>query len=70
MVHGEDLTTAQLQALTVYIQNALLKEERVQKIQDIEVKLTEDEGLKAYLHVLLVNDSEEEITLDMEDLYG
>lgn len=70
MVHGEDLTNAQLQALTVYIQNALLKEERVKEIQDIEVKLTEDKGLKAYLHVLLVNDSEEEITLDMEELYG
>lgn len=68
-LHGDDLTDAQLQALSVHIRNALLKEERVQTIQDIEVKLTKD-GLKAYLHVLLVNDSEEEITLDMEDIYG
>ena len=67
-LHGEDLTPIQLQALTVHIQNALLKEERVQEIQDIELKLTEDQGLKAVIHVLLVNDSEEEIILDMEDL--
>ena len=65
-LHGEDLTDNQLQALTVYIQNALLKQERVKKIEDIEVKLTID-GLKAYLHVLLVNDSEEEIIVDLED---
>ena len=68
-IHGEDLTDPQLQALTVYIQNALLKQERVKEIETIEVKLTND-GLKAYLHVLLVNDSEEEIELDMEDLYA
>ena len=68
-LQGEDLTQNQLQALTVHIQNGLLEQERVKEIQDIEVKLTKD-GLKAYLHVLLVNDSEEEITLDMEDLYG
>ena len=65
-LHGEDLTDAQIQALTVYIENALLRQERVQKIEDIEIKLTST-GLKAYLHVLLVNDSEEEIVLDMED---
>lgn len=65
-LHGEDLTDNQLQALTVYIQNALMKQERVKKIEDIEVKLTID-GLKAYLHVLLVNDSEEEIIVDLED---
>ena len=68
-LQGEDLTESQLQALTVHIQNGLLKEERVKEIQNIEVKLTKD-GLKAYLHVLLVNDSEEELTLDMEDIYG
>lgn len=67
-LHGEDLTTNQLQALHVYIQNSLLKQERIQEIQDIEVKLTED-GVKAYIHVILVNDAEEEITLDMEDIY-
>lgn len=66
-VHGEDLTDTQLQALTVHIQNALLKEERVQEIQDIELKLTKDQGLKAVIHVLLVNGSEEEIILDMEE---
>ena len=68
-LHGEDLTEAQLQALTVHIQNSLLKEERVKNIEDIELKL-EETGLKAYLHVLLVNGSEEEITLDMEDIYN
>ena len=69
-LHGEDLTNNQLQALTVHIQNSLLKEERVKEIENIEVKMTSDAGLKAYIHVLLVNDSEEEITLTMEDIYG
>jgi phage baseplate assembly protein W len=67
-MHGEDLTKSQLQALTVYIENALLKQERVNKIENVEVKLT-SEGLKAYLHVLLVNGSEEELTLDLEEDY-
>ena len=66
-LHGEDLTKEQFQALEVYIRNALLKQERVQEIQDIEIQLTTD-GLKAYMHVLLVNGSEEEIVLDMEDI--
>lgn len=66
-LHGEDLTDSQLQALTVHIQNALLKQERVQEIQNIELKVTSD-GLKAYLHVLLVNDSEEELVIDMEEI--
>ena len=66
-LHGEDLTEPQLQALTVHIENALKEQERIQEIQDIELKI-EPDGLKAYLHVLLVNDSEEEITLDMEEL--
>jgi hypothetical protein len=52
----------------VYIENALLKQERVNKIENVEVKLT-SEGLKAYLHVLLVNGSEEELTLDLEEDY-
>ena len=65
-IHGEDLTTTQIQALTVHIENALMKQERVQKIEDIEIKLTST-GLKAYLHVLLVNDSEEEIELDLDE---
>ena len=65
-LHGEDLTTTQIQALTVHIENALKKQERVQKIEDIEIKLTST-GLKAYLHVLLVNDSEEEIELDLDE---
>lgn len=66
-IHGEDLTPNQLQALTVHIQNALFKQERVKEIKDVELKQNKD-GLKAYLHVLLVNDAEEEIILDMEEL--
>ena len=65
-LHGEDLTEHQLQALTVHIENALMDQERVQKIEDIELKI-EPTGLKAYLHVLLVNGSEEELTLDIEE---
>lgn len=63
-LQGEDLTENQLQALEVYISNALLKQERVQKINEIE--LTLDDGLKAVLNVLLVNGSEEELIIDME----
>lgn len=63
-LQGEDLTENQLQALEVHISNALLKQERVQKINEIE--LTLDDGLKAVLNVLLVNGSEEELIIDME----
>ena len=63
-LEGEDLTENQLQALEVHISNALLKQERVQKINEIE--LTLDDGLKAVLNVLLVNGSEEELIIDME----
>lgn len=66
-LHGEDLTPNQLQALHVHITNSLMQQERVKEIKDIELKVTKD-GLKAYLHVLLVNDDEEEITFDMEEL--
>lgn len=65
-IHGEDLTSNLEQALTVYIENALMKQERVNRIENIEVRLTKD-GLRAYLHVLLVNGSEEELTLDLEE---
>lgn len=64
-LHGEDLTDSQLQAINVHIHNALLKQERVKEIQDITVKLIPT-GLKAYLHVLLVNNSEEEIVEDLD----
>ena len=63
-LQGEDLTENQLQALEVHISNALLKQERVQKINEIELTLVD--GLKAVLHVLLVNGSEEELVIDME----
>lgn len=66
-LHGEDVIPNQLQALTVHITNALLKQERVREIKDINIKL-ENDGLRAYIHVLLVNDAEEEITLNMEEL--
>lgn len=65
-LHGEDLTTSQIDELTVHIENALLKQERVEEIQDIEINLTEN-GLKASLRVLLVNGTEEEIELDLEE---
>ena len=63
-LQGEDLTENQLQALEVHISNALLKQERVQKINEIELTLVD--GLKAVLNVLLVNGSEEELIIDME----
>lgn len=66
LIHGEDITQNQLQALEVYISNALMQQERVQEIENINLKLTSD-GLKAYLHVLLVNDSEEELIIDLEE---
>lgn len=66
-VAGEDLTSQQLQTLEVHIRNALLQQERVRKIDSIDLELTET-GLKAFLHVLLVNDSEEEIIVDLEDI--
>lgn len=61
---GEDLTKNQIDALHVHIHNALLKQERVKEIRDIEIKTTKT-GLKAILNVLLVNGSEEEMEINL-----
>lgn len=63
-LHGEDISQNQLQAMEVYIRNALLKQERVREIQDIQINATSD-GLKAYVHVLLVNGTDDSLSINI-----
>ena len=63
-VLGEDKNNATMQQLAVYVKEALLKQERVASIENIEPQLTEN-GFKVLIHILLVNGTEEEMELDI-----
>ena len=63
-VLGEDKNNATMQALAVYVKEALLKQERVASIENIEPQITEN-GFKVLIHILLVNGTEEEMELDI-----
>ena len=66
-VWGEDLTDVQLQQIEVYVNNALLKQERVDSISEIHPFINDKGTVSVDITVLLVNGSEEEIVLDLED---
>lgn len=66
-VWGEDLTNVQLQQIEVYVNNALLKQERVDSISEIYPFINKEGTVSVDITVLLVNGSEEEIVLDLED---
>lgn len=66
-VWGEDLTDVQLQQIEVYVNNALLKQERVDSISEIHPFINDEGTVSVDITVLLVNGSEEEIVLDLED---
>ena len=66
-VLGEDLEEPTLEALKVYIQNALLDNPRVKDIIEIIPHLTIDKRLNIYLKVELVNGTEDELNITLED---
>lgn len=65
-IWGEDLTRTQLQELEVYIENALMKQERIQEIESITIRITDDGSIKCELDILLVNGTEEEIEIELD----
>lgn len=65
-VMGEDIEDFNLDALKVYIENALLENERVESINRIDVYLTVTKKINVILEVLLVNGTEETINFELE----
>lgn len=68
-VLGEDFEDESIEALQVYIKNALYENERVKNINRIEPYVTVDKKISIILEVELVNGTEESfnIGLDEED---
>ena len=66
-LYGEDLTKPNLEALTVHISNALLKQERVRRIINIYPYVTIDKKIKCNITVELVNGSEESLNIEIEE---
>ena len=63
-VFGEDFEQASVEALQIYIENALLENERVSNINRIDPVVTVDKKLVMNLEIELVNGTEE--TLNVE----
>ena len=66
-VLGEDFENASIDALKIYIQNALYENPRVESINRIEPYKLVDGGLSIILEVLLVNGSNETFTIGLGD---
>ena len=62
---GEDFEEQSIDAIIIYIQNALYENPRVQTIQRIEPYTTVDKKLNIILEVSLVNGTDETMNLDL-----
>jgi len=62
---GEDFEGQSIDALIIYIRNALYENPRVQTIQRIEPYITVDRKLNFILEVSLVNGTDETMNLDL-----
>lgn len=67
-VLGEDYESATVEALQIYIQNALLENPRVKEISRIEPHQTVKGELNFILTITLVNGSEDTINLNISEL--
>lgn len=67
-VFGEDFEQASVEALKVYIENALLENERVRNINRIDPLVTVDGKLVMILEIELVNGTEETLNIEMGEL--
>ena len=65
-VLGEDFEQASIEALQIYIENALLDNERVQTINSIDPVVTVDKKLVMNIQVELVNGTEETLNIEFE----
>ena len=63
-VLGEDYEQASVEALKIYIQNALFENERVKSINRIDPVVTVDKKLVLNISVMLVNGTEETLNIE------
>ena len=63
---GEDFEAQSIDALQIYIENALLDNERVQNINSIDPVVTVDKKLVMNIQVELVNGTEETLNIEFE----
>ena len=59
-------TETTINNLNVYIQNALLQQERIQEIKEINTTPT-GKGFKSSIHCLLVNGTDETLEIDLTE---
>ena len=64
---GEDNNQPNLQALIVYIENALKDNPRVENINEIEIYTTVNGGVIAQLDIELVNGENEDMNIDVTE---
>lgn len=67
-VLGEDFEEPSIDALTIYIENTLLENERVKNIESIDPVITIDRKLVMNINVELVNGTEETLNIEFGEL--
>ena len=65
---GEDYESATVEALQVYIKNALLENPRVKEIRRIEPYASVNGDLNIILTIVLVNGTEDTLNLNIEEI--
>lgn len=64
-IFGEDIEEFSLDALEVYITNALLENERVESINRLDLHVTVTKKIHVNLELLLVNGTEETVNFEL-----
>ena len=64
-IFGEDIEEFSLDALEVYITNALLENERVKSINRLDIHVTVTKKIQVNLELLLVNCTEETVNFEL-----
>ena len=64
-IFGEDIEEFSLDALEVYITNALLENERVESINRLDIHVTVTKKIQVNLELLLVNGTEETVNFEL-----
>lgn len=65
-IFGEDIESFNIDALEVYITNALLENERVESINRLDIHVAVDKKINVILGLKLVNGIEDNITFELE----
>ena len=67
---GEDFESATVEALQIYVENALYENPRVEEINRISPYTTVNGELHLILSIVLVNGTEEELNLNISETIG